>query len=313
LCQEEERLGRYILFRLLGLIPVLLIISVITFVLMHEVPGGPWKYGQRPFSDEQLAVLKARYGLDKPLWEQYITWLSGVVVFDFGISFKHPDEKVIDLIRRTWPTTIQLGGMALCLAFIVGIPLGTIAALNQNTWIDYVTTLLSILGFVTPHFVLGILFILVFALALQWVPTGGWDEPRQWILPTVAYALAPMATIARYTRASVVEVIRSDYVRTARAKGLLERVVVSRHVMKNALIPMITVFGPLVPDLITGSIFIESIFRVPGLGKFWVTSTFDRDYSMIIGLTMLWTVLIALTYLITDVLYVYIDPRVRLN
>jgi ABC-type dipeptide/oligopeptide/nickel transport system permease component len=149
------------------------------------------------------------------------------------------------------------------------------------------------------------------SLALKWVPTGGWDEPRQWILPTVAYALAPMATIARYTRASVVEVMRSDYVRTARAKGLAERWVVLRHVMKNALIPMLTVFGPLIPDLITGSIFIEAIFRVPGLGKFWVTSTFDRDYPMIIGLTMLWAVLIAGTYIITDLLYVVVDPRVH--
>ncbi len=302
---------RYILLRLLGLVPVLFIISIITFVLMHEVPGGPWKYGQRPFSDEQLAALKARYGLDKPLWEQYTTWLSGVIVFDFGKSFKHPDEKVTDLILRTWPTTIHLGLMALAVAFAVGLPLGIIAALKQNTWIDYVATLLSIFGFVTPHFVLGILFILIFALLLKWVPTGGWDEPRQWILPTLAYSLAPMATVARYTRSSVVEVIRSDYVRTARAKGLSEQSVILRHVMKNALIPMITVFGPLIPDLITGSIFIESIFRVPGLGKFWVTSTFDRDYPMIIGLTLMWTLLIALTYLITDVLYVYADPRVR--
>jgi ABC-type dipeptide/oligopeptide/nickel transport system permease component len=304
---------RYILARLLGLIPVLLILSIITFALMHEVPGGPWKYGQRLFSDEQIAALKARYGLDKPLWQQYLTWLSGVIKLDFGFSFKHPDETVLGLIGRTWPTTIHLGAMALALAFSIGIPLGTIAALKQNTWVDYVTTLLSILGFVTPHFVLGILFILIFALALKWVPTGGWDEPRQWILPTVAYALAPMATIARYTRASVVEVIRSDYVRTARAKGLTERMIVLRHVMKNALIPMLTVFGPLIPDLITGSIFIEAIFRVPGLGKFWVTSTFDRDYPMIIGLTMLWAVLIALTYLITDVLYAVVDPRVHYN
>jgi ABC-type dipeptide/oligopeptide/nickel transport system permease component len=304
---------RYILARLLGLIPVLLILSIITFALMHEVPGGPWKYGQRPFSDEQLAALKARYGLDKPLWQQYVTWLSGVIRLDFGTSFKYPDETVTGLIARTWPTTIQLGAMALALAFSVGIPLGTIAALKQNTWVDYSTTLLSILGFVTPHFVLGILFILIFALALKWVPTGGWDEPRQWILPTVAYSLAPMATIARYTRASVVEVTRSDYVRTARAKGLSEQLVVLRHVMKNALIPMLTVFGPIVPDLITGSIFIEAIFRVPGLGKFWVTSTFDRDYPMIIALTMMWAILIAFTYLITDLLYVVVDPRVHYN
>jgi peptide/nickel transport system permease protein len=304
-------MARFILFRVAGLIPVLLILSIITFTLMHEVPGGPWQYGQRPFSDEQLAALKARYGLDKPVWQQYLIWLRGVLRLDFGMSFEHPDESVLELIRRTWPTTMHLGGMALLVAFGVGLPLGVIAALKQNTWVDYLATLASIFGFVTPHFVWGILFILIFSLALKWLPTGGWDEPRQWIMPVVAYSLAPIATIARFTRASVIEVLRSDYVRTARAKGLSEQTVVGRHVMKNALIPMFTVFGPLIPDLITGSIFIEAIFRVPGLGKFWVTSTMNRDYPMIIGLTMLWAVLIAITYLITDVLYVYADPRIH--
>ncbi len=304
-------MARYILMRLAGLIPVLLILSMITFALMHEVPGGPWKYGQRLFSDEQLAALKARYGLDKPLWRQYVTWISGVARLDFGMSFKHPDESVIGLIARTWPTTMHLGLMALIVAFGVGLPLGIIAALKQNTWVDYVVTLVATLGFVLPHFVWGILFILLFALVLKWVPTGGWETPRQWILPVLAYSLAPMATVARYTRASVIEVMRADYVRTARAKGLSERRVIQSHVLKNAMIPMLTVFGPLIPDLITGSIFIESIFRVPGLGKFWVTSTFDRDYPMIIGLTMLWAVLIALTYLVTDVLYTFADPRIR--
>jgi peptide/nickel transport system permease protein len=304
-------MGRFVLMRLAGLIPVLLILSIITFALMHEVPGAPWKYGQRPFSKEQIAALKARYGLDKPVWEQYLIWLKGVVQLDFGMSFDHPDESVMGLIRRTWPITAQLGLMALLLAFGIGIPLGVIAALKQNTWIDYVATLTSIVGFVTPHFVWGILFILIFSLALKWLPTGGWDKPKQWIMPVVAYSLAPMATVARYTRTSVIETIHADYVRTARAKGLHERTVVLRHVMKNALIPMITVFGPIVPDLITGSIFIEAIFRVPGLGAFWVTSTINRDYPMIIGLTMLWAVLIAITYLITDILYVFVDPRVH--
>ncbi len=304
-------MGRFILMRLVGLVFVLLALSIITFGLMHGVPGGPWKYGQRPFTETQLAALKARYGLDKPLWQQYLTWLAGVVRFDFGHSFQHPDETVIGLVRRTWPVTMHLGGMALLLAFGIGIPLGIIAALRQNTWVDYLATILSILGFVTPHFVWGILFILIFSLALNWLPTGGWDEPRQWIMPVVAYALAPIATIARYTRTSVIEAIRADYVRTARAKGLSERTIVLRHVMKNAMIPMVTVFGPIIPDLITGSIFIEAIFRVPGLGKFWVTSTYERDYPMIIGLTLLWSVLIAVTYLITDILYVVIDPRVK--
>jgi ABC-type dipeptide/oligopeptide/nickel transport system permease component len=304
-------MGRFIVMRLAGLIPVLLILSIVTFALMHEVPGGPWKYGQRPFTEEQLAALKARYGLDKPVWQQYLIWLSGVLRLDFGKSFAYPNETVVHLISRTWPTTLHLGAMTLALAFGVGLPLGIVAALKQNSWVDYLATLLSVVGFVTPHFVWGILFVLIFCLALKWLPTGGWDSPRQWILPVIAYALAPIASIARFTRASVVEAIRADYVRTARAKGLSERTVIYRHVMKNAMIPMLTVFGPLVPDLITGSIFIETIFRVPGLGRFWVTSTMNRDYPMIIGLTMLWALLIAVTYLITDILYAFVDPRVR--
>jgi len=304
-------MARYILLRLLGLIPVLLILSIITFVLMHGVPGGPWAYGDRPFTDEQLAALKARYGLDKPAWQQYFIWLKGVIRLDFGMSFDHPDESVLEIIRRTWPTTMRLGGMTLLLAFGVGIPLGIIAALRQNTWIDYLATLTSVVGFITPHFVWGIFFILLFSLALGWFPTGGWGGPKYWVLPVVAYALTPIATIARYTRASVIEVLQADYVRTARAKGLSEQAIILRHVLKNALIPLLTIFGPLIPDLITGSIFIEDIFRIPGLGKFWVTSTFTRDYPMIIGLVMLWAVLIAFTYLLTDVLYVVADPRVH--
>lgn len=306
-------MARYILMRLGGLIPVLFILSIITFLLMHEVPGGPWTYGERPFSEEQMAALKARYGLDKPLLQQYTTWLSGVLRLDFGFSFEHPDESVLDIIKRTWPTTMQLGAMALTIAFGIGVPLGIVAAYKQNSAVDYAATLLSVLGFATPHFVWGILFILIFSLRLKLVPTGGWDEPKQWILPAVAYSLAPLAIVARYTRTSVVEALHEDFVRTARAKGLRERTVVYRHVMKNALIPMLTVMIPIIPDLITGSIFIEAIFRVPGLGKFWVTSTVNRDYPMIIGLVMMWSVLIAVAYLITDILYVYADPRLRFS
>lgn len=302
---------RYIIFRLLGLAGVLFILSIFTFVLMHQIPGGPWRVGERPFSAEQIAALQARYGLDKPLWEQYVSWISGVVQLDFGQSFQHPDESVIQLIARTWPVTVHLGLMALAIAFGIGIPLGIIAAYKQNTWVDYLATLLSVVGFVTPHFVWGIFFILVFSLWLGWLPTGGWEEPRQWIMPTVAYALAPLALVARYTRASVIEAMNADYVRTARAKGLRQRAVMNRHVLRNAMIPMLTVFGPIIPDLITGSIFIEAIFRVPGLGKFWVTSTFERDYPMIIGLTVLFALLIGLVYLLTDLLYVYADPRIK--
>ncbi len=304
-------MARYIINRLLGLIVVLLFISIVTFVVMHELPGGPWKYGQRMFSPEQIQALEARYGLDKPIFEQYLIWMKGVLKLDFGTSFTYPTEKVTSIISRTWPITIQLGLMALSLALLMGVPLGIIAALKQNSWIDYVATLFSIIGIITPNFVWGIFFILIFAIKLKWVPTGGWDEPRQWILPVIAYSFAPMATIARYTRSSFLEAMRADYVRTARSKGLRERTVVTRHILKNALIPLITVIGPIVPDMVTGSIFIESIFRVPGMGRFWVDATFEKDYPLIIGLTLLWTALIAVTYLVTDLLYTYIDPRIR--
>lgn len=306
-------MARYVLLRIVGLIAALLLVTVITFALMHDVPGGPWKYGERLASEEQLAALKAKYGLDKPVWQQYLIWLRGVLRLDFGRSFQHPDETVLDLIRRTWPITLHLGFMALLLAFGVGIPLGIVAGLKQNTWVDHLATLLSIVGFVTPHFAWGILFILLFSLTLKWLPTGGWTGPRTWIMPAVVYSLAPMAAIARYTRASVLEVVHADYVRTARAKGLKEQAIILRHMLPNALIPMITALGPIVPDLITGSIFVEAIFRVPGLGQFWVTSTVARDYNVIIGLTVLWSVLIGTTYLVTDILYAYVDPRIRLR
>jgi peptide/nickel transport system permease protein len=302
---------RFILARLVGLVGVLLGISLFTFLIMHDVPGGPWNPGQRGLTDDQVAALEARYGLDKPLHEQYLTWLSGAIRFDFGTSFQHPDESVVDVIKRTWPVTMHLGGMALLLAFAVGLPLGIVAAVKRNTVIDYVATLLSIGGLVTPHFVWAILFILLFAMVLKWFPTGGWDEPKHWIMPVVVYSLAPMAIIARYTRATVIEALQAEYVRTARAKGLAERWVVIRHVLKNAMIPMLTVLGPIIPDMLTGSMFVEAIFRVPGLGRYWVTSTTARDYTMILGLTSLWAILIAVTYLVTDILYVIADPRIR--
>jgi ABC-type dipeptide/oligopeptide/nickel transport system permease component len=261
-------------------------------------------------SEEQIAALEAQYGLDKPLWQQYLVWLHGVVTLDFGATFEHPDESVIDIIRRTWPVTMHLGAMTLAVAFGIGLPLGIIAALRPNSWMDYLATTISVVGFVTPHFVWAILFILLFALYLDWLPMGGWSGPEYWILPVMAYSLAPIAVIARYTRSSVIEALQADYVRTARAKGLRERRVVTGHVLKNALIPMITALAPIVPDLITGSIFIEAVFRIPGMGKFWVTSIAKHDYPVIIALVLLWALLISLTYLITDILYVFADPRV---
>lgn len=304
---------RYVLTRVVGLAGVLLVVSIVTFLLMHSIPGGPFDEGQMPLSVEARAAIARKYNLDRPLHEQYLSYMGAALRLDFGIPFQSPGETVAQLIGRTWPVTAHLGLMTIVLAFAVGLPLGIIAAVRQNRWVDYLATVFSLFGFITPHFVIAIGLILLFTNVLGWLPTGGWDEPRQWIMPTLAYAAGPSAIIARFTRSSVVDVIGADYVRTARAKGLSGQAVLLKHVLKNALIPMLTIAGPLAADLITGSFFIETIFRVPGLGKYFTTSIFARDYPMIMACTLLWATVIAIAFLITDTLYAVVDPRIKLG
>jgi ABC-type dipeptide/oligopeptide/nickel transport system permease component len=302
--------ARYLAMRLVGLVGVILAVSLITFLIMHQVPGSPFDEDQMPLSAAVKAQMRAKYGLDQPLYAQYATFLANAVRLDFGVSYQSPGETVVQLIGRTWPVSAHLGAMTLVVAFGLGLPLGILAAVRQNSWLDHATTLLAIGGIVTPTFVVAVGLAVVFSTTLRWLPTGGWDEPRQWILPVIAFALHPMAVIARYTRTSMLEAIRSDYVRTARAKGLTEGRVLTVHVLRNALVPLLTILGPLVPGLITGSFFVETIFRVPGLGRYFTTSVFSRDYPMIMGCTVLLCTLIAVTYLVTDVLYTVADPRI---
>ena len=302
---------KYIVTRVLGLVGVLFVVSIITFSLMHAVPGGPFDEEKMPLSAEAKANILRKYGLDKPLYEQYGRYMWNALQFDFGIPFQSPGETVTDLISRTWPISLQLGGMGLAIAFTFGILLGIISAVKQNTWMDYGTTALATLGFTVPPFATSILFIVVFATIYRILPTGGWGGPETWIMPVIVYSLGPMAIIARYTRSSFLENLRADYVRTARAKGLKEYKILSIHVMKNSLIPLLTIMGPMLPGVMTGSLFVEGIFRIPGLGQFFVTSIFERDYPMIMALTLLVAVLIGITYLITDILYMLVDPRVR--
>ena len=307
-------MARYLLQRLAGLIFVLFAISVITFTLMHSVPGGPWDATARnPLPEETRRALAHHFGFDRPLWQQYVTYMWSALHLDFGIPFESPGETVISLIARTWPVTAVLGGITILTALVIGVPLGILAALRQNSWIDYLVTSIASLGFAVPNFALAIVFITVISDIYHLLPTGGWGTWQQLIMPVIAYALFPMSQIARYTRASVLESLRADYIRTAKAKGLPNRVVVWKHVMRNALLPMVTVIGPMIPDLITGSIFIEGIFSIPGLGSFFSTSAVNRDYPMIMAVTLLYTVLIAVTYLVTDLLYTVVDPRVRLG
>jgi ABC-type dipeptide/oligopeptide/nickel transport system permease component len=306
-------MGRYILGRVAGLLFALVVVSLITFSLMHAIPGGPFDEERQPLPPAAKQNILRKYGLDKPVWEQYVLYIWNVLHLDFGIPYQSPTETVTGLIARVWPATLLLAGLTILLAYSFGLAFGIIAALNQNTWIDYFVTTLATLGAAVPSFVIAIWLIIVFSLTLHWLPTGGWGEPYHMILPAVAYSLGPMAMVARYTRVSMLETLRADYVRTARSKGLGERRIVLHHVLRNALIPLITVLGPQIPNIATGSIFIEVTFRIPGLGRYFVTSTTNRDYPMIMATILLVAILWGLTYLLTDILYTVVDPRVRLT
>lgn len=303
---------RYLLGRLIGLLVVFVIVSIIAFLLMHSVPGGPFDEEKSPLPPAAKANILRKYGLDRPLPEQYARYMWNALQGDFGVSYQSPTESVLGLIGRTWPVSIKLGGLVILLALPIGILLGTIAAVKQNTWVDYVATFISTLGLTVPNFVVATWLLLLFSVRFKLLPTGGWGDWKTWIMPVVAFGLAPSALAARYTRSSLVEVIRSDYIRTARAKGLNERTVIVRHAMKNALIPLITILGPQIPNLITGTIFIEVIFRIPGLGKFFVSSVYLRDYPMIMATMLLIAMIWGITYLLSDLLYMVVDPRVRL-
>jgi ABC-type dipeptide/oligopeptide/nickel transport system permease component len=304
---------RYLLGRLLGLLIVFVLVSIVAFVLMHSIPGGPFDEAQMPLPPAAKANILRKYGLDKPLYQQYLLYMSNALRGDFGISFQSPTETVIELIGRTWPVSIALGGATVIIFLTTGVLMGIVAAIKQNSWIDYVVTFIATLGMTIPNFVIAICLILLFAVRLRWLPIGGWSNDwRTWVMPVIALGLTPMGIAARYTRASVVEVLGADYIRTARAKGLAEFMVIMRHALKNALIPIITVLGPRIPDLITGTIFVETVFRVPGLGKFFVTSVLSRDYPMIMAVMLLVAITWGVVYLVTDILYTLIDPRVKL-
>jgi peptide/nickel transport system permease protein len=304
---------RYILGRLAGLLIAFIFVSILTFSLMHAVPGGPFDEEKQPLPPEAKANIMRKYGLDKPIVQQYLLYMWNAIHMDFGIPFQSPTETVTGLIGRVWPSTLQLAGVVILLSYSMGMLLGILAAINQNSWIDHAITAVSTLGFAVPSFVIGIWMIMIFSVILHWLPTGGWGKPENYIMPVLVYAAAPTAMVARYTRVNMLEALHGDYVRTARAKGLTENTTILRHVLKNALIPLITVLGPQIPNIATGSIFIEATFRIPGLGRYFVTSTFNRDYPMIMATMLLAAALWGVTYLITDLLYVVIDPRVRLT
>ena len=303
---------RYIFRRLLTAIPTLFLIVTIAFFLIRVAPGGPFD-GERPLEATVRANLNATFGLDLPLYRQYLLYLSNLLQGDLGPSFIYRDLSVRELIGAGLPVSIQLGGLALALALIVGVTLGTFAAVRQNGWVDYAVTSIATFGVTVPNFVVGPILSLVFGVALGVLPAGGYGNGswRNLILPVVTLALPQIAVIARLTRASLIEQLRANHVRTARAYGLPARSVVVRHALRSALLPVVSYLGPAAAALLTGSIVVETIFGVPGVGRYFVQGALNRDYTLVMGTVVLIATFVVLFNLIVDLLYAALDPRVR--
>jgi oligopeptide transport system permease protein len=300
----------YLIRRLLWLVPVLLFVAAITFVLMHSVPGGPWDR-DKPLPPTAVEQLNRKYGLDQPLWEQFGHYLLGLLQGDLGVSYRQSDRPVTEVISGGIKVSATLGGLAMLVSAAVGVPLGVVAALRRNRALDYLSVSLATLGASTPNFILGIVLIVVFASTFHLLPTIGWGSWKQAIMPVLALSALPTAFLARITRASTLEVLQQDYVRTAWAKGLSVRAVVLRHVARNALIPVLTLAGPLAAALVTGSFIIESQFAIPGVGRAFVTAIFGRDYGVIMGVTLFYALVVGTANLAVDLAYAAADPRIR--
>ena len=303
-------MAAYLVRRVLWMVPVLLAVAAVTFVIMHQVPGGPWDRAKRLPPEAQENVDRA-YGLDRPLWEQFGGYLWGLAQGDLGVSYRSRNRPVADVLGDGIRVSATLGLLALTVSVAVGVGLGVIAALRQNSVLDYATVALATVGASVPSFILGMLLLVLFTAELHWLPSGGWGSPRQAVMPVLALSALPAAYIARITRASMLDALRQDYVRTARAKGLGERAVVLRHLLRNALIPVLTVVGPTAAVLVTGSFLVEQLFAIPGSGRTFVDSIAARDYGVIMGATLFYTIVVAAANLLVDVLYAAIDPRIR--
>ena len=313
-------MGRFIIRRFLWLIPVLLFISVVTFGLVHAVPGGPFDR-EKALPPESIANKNKHYGLDQPIWKQYTDYMgltrnpsgeyAGVFQGKFGPSFTSSSRTVNDIFHDHVPVSASLGLVALLIAVGLGVPLGIVAALKQNTFWDYLGTGVAILGVSVPNVVLGPLFILVFALGLHWFPVAGWGSLEKMVMPATALGLGSSAIIARLTRASMLQVIRDDYIRTARSKGLSERAVIVRHALKNAFIPVATILGPMFANLMTGTFVVERIFAIPGMGKYLIQSIGNRDYPVVMGTVLLYAIVLVVANLAVDLTYAFLDPRIQ--
>ena len=303
---------QFVLRRLLSAIPTIFIVVTISFFMMRFAPGGPFNL-ERPLAPQTMANVMKTYGLDQPLWKQYFTYLSNAAQGNLGPSFVYKDNSVAELISNALPYSIELGVWALVLAVVGGVILGTLAALKQNSWLDYLLMATATIGVTVPNFVMGPVLTLIFAIILGWLPAGSWGDGsfRFLVLPVIALGLPQLAVFARLTRGSMIEAMNTDHLRTARAYGLPPRVVIGTHAMRGAMLPVLTYLGPCAAALLTGSAVVETIFAIPGVGRYFVLGSLNRDYTLVMGTVILIAVFVILFNLIVDILYGLIDPRVR--
>ena len=302
---------KFLLRRLLTIVPTLWAIGTLTFFMLRLAPGGPF-LAEREIPERARIELERTYGLDRPLVEQYITFLGRAVQFDFGPSYKYPARQVREIIAGALPVSLELGGLSLLVALLFGIPIGVVAAVRQNSRADHAAMGLALAGVSIPNFVLGPLLVLVFSLGLFVLPPALWRGPESRILPVLTLSTAYVAYIARLTRAGMLEVLRQDFVRTARAKGLPEREVVVRHAMRLGILPVVSYLGPAAARILMGSVVVETVFQIPGLGRYLVNAAFNRDYTLVMGGVLFYAAFLLVLNLIVDVAYTWLDPRVEL-
>lgn len=308
----DEFMFKFIMKRIFEAIPTLLVLITVSFFLMRFAPGNPFS-SERPLPPEVMANINAKYGLDKPVFEQYTTYLTNILQGDFGPSFKYKDFSVNELVSNALPVSAKVGFLAFIFTVIMGVTVGTIAALRQNSWLDYGVMATAMLGVVMPSFVLAPVLIYIFSINLGWLPAGGWNDGslKYMALPIIGMSLLYVATFARITRGSMIETLNSNFIRTARAKGLSYRYIILKHALKPALLPVVSYMGPAFVGIITGSVVIETIFGLPGIGKLFVNAAFNRDYSLVMGITILIGFLFILFNAVVDILLAMIDPKIR--
>ncbi|WP_461205546.1 ABC transporter permease [Clostridium sp. DL1XJH146] len=303
---------KYTIKRFISMFITLFFVVTLTFALMHSIPGGPFTR-DKALQPAVLEALNEKYHLDDPLWKQYVDYLKGVVTLDLGPSFQKIGVEVTDMIEEGFPVSAKVGGTACLVIIIIGIPLGLISALKQNKWQDYLVTVIATLGITIPSFVMATMIIYIFSSKLGWLPSNGLTSWKHYIGPVIALGGFSLAFVARLTRSSMLEVLRQDYIMTARAKGLSEFKVISKHALKNALIPVVTYIGPMIAAVLTGSFVVERIFAIPGMGKLFVESVGNRDYTVILGVTIFYAAFSIFMIFLVDIAYGLIDPRIKLK